>query len=91
MQNLCAEVSKLGSFFEVELTYSLGLLNHARVVVVHTVDIGPYLNLLGRQSRSDERSREVATAAQQVVYLAVSVAADESLCDIYLIALVLFH
>lgn len=40
MQNLCAEVSKLGSFLEVELAYSLGLLNHARVVVVHTVDIG---------------------------------------------------
>ena len=91
MQNLCSEVSQLGSLLEVQLVNGLGAINHAWVVVVHTVDIGPNLNLIGSDSSSDERSGIVATSTLQVVDLAVSIAADETLSEINLCSLVLLH
>lgn len=49
------------------------------------------LNLLSWQSCTNKRCCKVATATQQIVYLAIGVAADKALCDVYLIALVLLH
>ena len=46
MQDLCAEIGEFGRFFKVELTNGLGVLYHARVVVVHAVDVCPYLDFL---------------------------------------------
>ena len=60
------------------------LVNHARVVVVHTVDIGPYLYLFGIDSSTNQRCCIVATATLQIVNLAIGITANESLGDIYL-------
>ena len=62
MQNLCSEVGKLCCFLKVELVYSICILHKAWVVVVHSVNISPYLNLLCTESDTDERRREVASA-----------------------------
>ena len=54
VQNLCTEISQFGRFFKVELTHGLGVLYHARVVVVHAVDVCPYLDFLCLDGRTDE-------------------------------------
>ena len=91
MQNLGTKIGKLGSLLEVELANGLGLIHNTWVVVVHSVDVGPNLNLLSWQSCTNKLCCKVATATQQIVYLAIGVAADKALCDVYLIALVLLH
>ena len=58
---------------------------------MHSVDIGPDLDFLGRKSGTDERSCEVASATQKIVHLAISVAADKALSNVNLVALVLLH
>ena len=82
MQNLCTEVSQLGCFFEVQLAYRSGLVNNTRVVIVHTVDICPDLDFGSVHCCSDQRSGVVATTTLQVVYLTVSIAADETLRNV---------
>ena len=91
MQYLCAEVGKFCCLFEVELAHRLGMLHKARVVIVHTINVGPYLNLLCLNGSANQASCIVAAAAQQVVYLTLSVAADEALRDIDLIAWVVIE
>ena len=91
MQNLGTEVSQLGSFLELQLVDRLRLVDHTRVVVVHTVDVGPNLDFLSVQGSTDERSGVVGTAALQVVDLAIGIAADEALGDVHLLAFVLLH
>ena len=71
--------------------YCFCVVNDAWIVVVHTINVGPNLYLVSRESSTDERGCIVAATTLQVVYFAVSIAADESLCDIYLLALVLLH
>ena len=56
VQDLGTEIGKLGSLVKVELAHRLGVSHHARVVVVHTVDVGPDLNLFGTDSGTDDRS-----------------------------------
>ena len=84
MENLGSEVAQLGSLLEVEMTYGSGLVYDAGVVVVHTVDVGPNLYLTSTNSSSDERSGVIAASALQVIDLAIDVAADEALGDVYL-------
>ena len=91
MQDLGTEIGQLCCLLKVELVYGICLVNDARVVVVHAVDVGPDLNFLSTESHADERSCEIAAATLQVVYLAISVEADETLCDVDLVALVLGH
>ena len=67
------------------------MLYHSWVVVVHAIDVGPYLDLVGRKGCTDERCCIVAAASLQVVNLAISIAADETLCDVDLLTLVLLH
>ena len=82
MENLGAEISQFCGFFEVQLTHRRSLVHHARVVVVHTVDVCPYLDFRSVDGRTDQGCRIVASTALQVVHLTVGVAADESLGDV---------
>ena len=85
MQDLGTEVGQLGSLFKVQLVHGLRLVHHSGIVVVHAVDVGPYLYFLGIDGGTDERGRVVAAAALQVVNLSVGIAADESLGDVHLV------
>ena len=49
---------------------------------MHTVYIGPYLNLLDSESSSDKGCRVVGSSAEQIVHLSVQVAADKALGQI---------
>ena len=91
VENLGSEVSQLCCLLEVQLAYCLCVLYDTRVVVVHTIDIGPDLNLVSWESCTYERSCVVATTTLEIIYLAVSVAADEALGDVNLITFVLLH
>lgn len=81
VQDLGPEVSQFGSFFEMQVADRRCLFNDARIVVVHTVDVCPYLDFFRTDSRTDQRGAVVAAATLQVVDLAVSIAADVALCD----------
>lgn len=54
MQNLRTKVGQLGSFFEVQVTYRRSLVYDARVIIVHTVNICPYLDFGGVYSGTDQ-------------------------------------
>ena len=86
MQDFGSEISQFRRFFEMKLTYGLRFVYDARVVVVHAVDVRPYLDFLTLYRRSDEAGGIVRTAALQVVHLAVCVTADEALCDVNLVS-----
>ena len=66
------------------MTYRSSLINDTRVIIVHTVDIGPYLDFGSIDSCTDQRSGIVASTTLQIVYFSVSVAANVSLCDVNL-------
>ena len=57
-------------------------VNDTRIVIVHTVDVCPDLNFGSIYRCSDQRSRIIATATLQLVYLTISIAADETLRDV---------
>lgn len=65
------------------------MVYYARVIVMHSVDVGPYLYFLSVYSGTYERCCVVAAAPLQIVYLAVGVAADEALSDVNLLSFVL--
>ena len=60
------------------------LVNNARVVVVHTVDVCPYLDFRSIHGSTDQRSGVIAATTLQVIDLTVSIAADKTLCDVNL-------
>ncbi len=55
------------------------MVYHARVVVMHTVDVRPYLYFTGMDGRSDQGGTVIASSALQVVRLAICVPANEAL------------
>jgi hypothetical protein len=63
VEDLGAEVSEFGGFFEAELFDGDGLFDDAGVVVVHAVDIGPDLADGGIDGGGDEGSAVVAAAS----------------------------
>ena len=73
----------------MKLMHGFCLVDHAWVVVVHAVDVGPYLYLLSIQGSTYKRSRIVAAAPLQVVDFSVGITADESLGKVDLCTLVL--
>ena len=75
----------------MQLSHGICLVNHTRVVVVHAVDVGPYLYFICVQGCTDQRGGIVAATAQQVVNFAIGISADETLGDIHLVSLVLLH
>ena len=72
----------------MQLTHRLRSLYHTGVVVVHTIDVGPDLDLFRAQGGSYQASRVVGTAALKVINLAHSVATDKALRDIQVVMLV---
>ena len=82
MENLGSEITQLSSLVEMQMPYGRGPFHHPGVVVVHTVYIGPYLNLLDSESSSDKGCRVVGSSAEQIVHLSVQVAADKALGQI---------
>ena len=72
----------------MQLMNGFRMVYHARVVVVHAVDVCPYLDFLGVDGSAHERGGVVRTTTVQVVDLTVSIAADEALGDIYLSPLI---
>ena len=91
MQDFRAEIGQLGCFLKVELAHRRGVFHDARVVVVHAVDIRPYLDFLGSYRRADEAGGIVGAAALQVVDFALAVARDEALREIDFVARLLFE
>ena len=91
MQDFCTEICQLGSFLEIQLSHGFGLVNYTGIVVVHTVNVGPYLYLLHTEGCSYERCGIVAASALQVVNLSVGISADEALSDVNLVAFVFCH
>ena len=83
MQNLGAEICQLGGLFKMERAHRRRALYKAGVVIVHTVDIGPNLDLLGVQHSPYYRGGIVAAATTQIVDSAGGIAAYVSLRDIY--------
>ena len=82
VQDFCAEVCQLGRFFKMKVTHRRSLVHNTRVVVVHTVDVRPNLDFGSIDGSAYQGSGIIAAAALQVVYLAISVATDETLCDV---------
>ncbi len=81
MENLRSEISQLRRLFKVKLTDRSGMVYHARVVIMHTVDIRPYLYFTGMDGRSDQGGTVIASPALQVIRLAICVPADETLSN----------
>ena len=82
VQDFCTEVCQLGCLFKMKMAHGRGLVHNTRVVVVHTVDVRPNLDFGSIDSRTYQRSGIIAAATLQIVYLAIGVAADKTLCDI---------
>ena len=68
----------------MQLTNRSCLVHNARVVIVHTVDVRPYLDFGSLYGSTDQGCGVIAATTLQVVYLTVSIAADETLCDVNL-------
>ena len=81
MEDLGTEVGQLGRLIVVECPHRSGVLHDTRVVIVHPVDVGPYLNLLGIEDGANDGGGVVAAAALEVVHLGVGIEADVSLSE----------
>ena len=68
--------------FEVQMTHRRSFVHNTGIIVVHAVDIRPNLNFRSVDGSTDQRSRIVASATLQVINLAISIAADETLRDV---------
>ena len=79
MQNFSTKVCQFGRFFKMQVAYRRGFVHNTGIVVVHAINVRPYLDFGSIDSSSYQRSRVIATATLQVIYLAVSIAADETL------------
>ena len=91
MQDLCAKVCELRSLFKVEVAYRRCLVHHARVVVVHTVYVGPDLDFFCIYGCANQGCGIVRTAPLEVVNLVLYVGADEALGDVQVRVVVLLE
>ncbi len=57
----------------------VGVVDDARIVVVHSVDVGPYLHFVRVDRRAHQRRAVIAAAASEVVDFASVVRTDETL------------
>src|SRR5690606_10826495 len=55
VEDFSAEIGKLSSFIKAETCDGFGALHDPWVVVVHTINIRPYLYFVGTDGRPDER------------------------------------
>ena len=84
VQDFGSEVGQFGRLFKVQMPYGLRIFHHARVVVVHPVDIGPDLDFLRADGGSHQGGGVVAAAPLEVVHLVMGIAADVALGNIYI-------
>ncbi len=91
MEDFRAKISKLRSFFEVQLINGLCSLYESGVIVVHAVNVRPDLNLFGINCSANQRCSIVGTAALKVINIALNVSANKSLRYIYIVSLILFE
>lgn len=91
VEYLSAEISKFGSLVEGEFGHGFGVVNESGVIVVHAIDVCPYLDLVSKERSTNERGGIVRATTLEVVDLAEGVAADVALGDIDVEALVLLH
>lgn len=62
MKYLGAEVSQFGGFIKSKLRNRNSLFHYPRVIIMHSIDIRPDLNLLGLDGCANERRRVVAAS-----------------------------
>ena len=82
MQYLRSEIGEFGRFIEIHPPDGECPLHVPRVVVVHAVDIGPYLYLAGTERRSYQGGTVIAAAATEVIEPTVRPGTDETLRNI---------
>ena len=75
----------------MDVVHGGGMIDHAGVVVVHAIDVGPDLDLLSPDGGAYERSGIVGTSTLEVVYIPCGVAADKALGDVEVGLLLLQH
>ena len=90
MEYLRSEICQLGGLVERKVGYRRCTLHEARVIVVHSVYVGPDLDFLGSYGRADKGGGVVASATLEIVHVTEGVAADEALGDVDLMSLIGF-
>ena len=55
------------------------LVDETRVIIVHTIDIGPDLDFLGEDCSADKRCGIIAAATLEIVDFAKMISADKTL------------
>ena len=53
MQDLGPEIGQLGRLVKAQLLDGMGLTHHTRIVIVHAINVGPYLNLFAANSSAN--------------------------------------
>src|SRR5690606_17858402 len=67
--------------FKTQVGNGSGALNDPRIVIMHTIDIGPYLYFVCTDGSTDERRRIITPSSSEVIDFAESIPTDISLCD----------
>src|SRR5690606_39432900 len=68
--------------FKTQVGNGSGALNDPRIVIMHTIDIGPYLYFVCTDGSTDERRRIITPSSSEVIDFAESIPTDISLCEI---------
>ena len=82
VQDFSAKICQLSCLYEMQMAHRSGILYKTRIVVVHTINIGPNLNLRSTNSSTKKRSGIVATTTLKVIYFAIHIEAYKALGDI---------
>ena len=72
------QISQLGSLFKMELAHGRCSLNEARIIIMHTVNVCPDLDLLRTEGGPDKRGSVVAAASLKIVDLSFIIASYEA-------------
>src|SRR6185312_5900882 len=81
VKDLGTKIGELRGLLEGQLIDGEGLFYDARIIIMHTDYVGPYLAYGGIDRRGDQRSGVVASTSFQVVHLTARIAADIALRD----------
>ena len=82
VQNFRTKICQLSRLIKVQMTHWCSILHETRVIIVHTIYIGPNLNLRRAQRTAYERSSIVATTTLQIIDITSCIQADKTLSDI---------
>lgn len=81
VQDFRAEIGQLGRLVETHRPDRTGVVYETGVVVVHAVDVGPYLYLGRLDGRSHQRRAVIAPPSAEIVDPALRVGTNETLSD----------